>query len=200
MLREKTHSPGRPSRPPPPAASRRCPRPSPERARYHQRRRAPANVNLPPRLNPASYRGPPPGCWRLKTAELSRQLTTPNTQQTRMFWAPANRHLRHRQRCKNRRSEIVRANYNMSARHATRPQRKRSTASRSVPWSSAARKSWTACFPGGIPMLSYSDSYSTKKGHGFRWVVMASDLVGRIGFEPVTSSVSGNSECMSPSN
>jgi hypothetical protein len=34
-------------------------------------------------------------------------------------------------------------------------------------------------------------SYSMTKGHDFRWVVMASDLVGRTGFEPVTSSVSG---------
>jgi hypothetical protein len=40
-------------------------------------------------------------------------------------------------------------------------------------------------------MLSYSVSYSTTKGHDFRWVVMVSDLVGRTGFEPVTSSVSG---------
>jgi hypothetical protein len=40
-------------------------------------------------------------------------------------------------------------------------------------------------------MLSYSVSYSMMKGHDFRWVVMASDLVGRTGFEPVTSSVSG---------
>jgi hypothetical protein len=39
-------------------------------------------------------------------------------------------------------------------------------------------------------MLSYSVSYSMTKGHDFRWVVMASDLVGRTGFEPVTSSVS----------
>jgi hypothetical protein len=46
-------------------------------------------------------------------------------------------------------------------------------------------------FPGGIRMLSYSDSYSMSKGHDFRWVVMPSDLVGRTGFEPVTSSVSG---------
>ena len=61
-------------------------------------------------------------------------------------------------------------------------------------WSSAAQKSWTACFPGGTPMRSYSDSYSVTKGHDSRWVVMASDLVGRTGFEPVTSSVSsGNS-------
>jgi hypothetical protein len=40
-------------------------------------------------------------------------------------------------------------------------------------------------------MRSYSDSYSATKGHDSRWVVMASDLVGRTGFEPVTSSVSG---------
>jgi hypothetical protein len=33
--------------------------------------------------------------------------------------------------------------------------------------------------------------YSRKKGHGFRWVVMALMLVGRTGFEPVTSSASG---------
>jgi hypothetical protein len=43
-------------------------------------------------------------------------------------------------------------------------------------------------------MHSYSDSYSATKGHDSRWVVMASDLVGRTGFEPVTSSVS---ECRS---
>src|SRR5271166_211884 len=72
-----------------------------------------------------------------------------------------------------------------------RPPPKPFTASRSVPWSSAAQKSWTACFPGGTPMRSYSDSYSATKGHDSRWVVMASDLVGRTGFEPVTSSVSG---------
>ena len=68
-------------------------------------------------------------------------------------------------------------------------QPKPSTASRSVPWSLAAQKSWTACSPGGAPMRSYSDSYSATKGHDSRWVVMASDLVGRTGFEPVTSSV-----------
>ena len=72
-------------------------------------------------------------------------------------------------------------------------QPKPSTASRSVPWSLAAQKSWTACSPGGTPMRSYSDSYSATKGHDSRWVVMASDLVGRTGFEPVTSSVSGKS-------
>ena len=40
---------------------------------------------------------------------------------------------------------------------------------------------------------SYSDSYSARKGHDSRWGVMASDLVGRTGFEPVTSSVSEKS-------
>ena len=44
--------------------------------------------------------------------------------------------------------------------------------------------------------LSYSDSYSATKGHDSRWVVMASDLVGRTGFEPVTSSVSGKSRAV----
>jgi len=34
-------------------------------------------------------------------------------------------------------------------------------------------------------------SYSVAKGHDTGSVVMASDLVGRTGFEPVTSSVSG---------
>jgi hypothetical protein len=37
-----------------------------------------------------------------------------------------------------------------------RPQPKPSTASRSVPWSLAAQKSWTACSPGGTPMLKLS--------------------------------------------
>ena len=36
-------------------------------------------------------------------------------------------------------------------------------------------------------------SYSATKGHDSRWIVMASDLVGRTRFELVTSSVSGNS-------
>jgi hypothetical protein len=38
---------------------------------------------------------------------------------------------------------------------------------------------------------SYSFGYSAMKDRDFRWVGMASDLVGRTGFEPVTSSVSG---------
>jgi len=42
-------------------------------------------------------------------------------------------------------------------------------------------------FPGGMAMLGYS----VTKGHDSGSVVMASDLVGRTGFEPVTSSVSG---------
>ena len=45
-------------------------------------------------------------------------------------------------------------------------------------------------------MLSYSAGYSTTKGHDFRYGVMASDLVGRTGFEPVTSSVSGKSRAV----
>ena len=40
-------------------------------------------------------------------------------------------------------------------------------------------------------MLSYSLGYSVTKGHDDRTGVMASYLVGRTGFEPVTSSVSG---------
>ena len=43
----------------------------------------------------------------------------------------------------------------------------------------------------GPRALSYAVGYSTTKGHDFRPVVMASDLVGRTGFEPVTSSESG---------
>ena len=40
-------------------------------------------------------------------------------------------------------------------------------------------------------MLSYSVGCSVAKGHDSGWAVMAFDLVGRTGFEPVTSSVSG---------
>src|SRR5271155_3348413 len=36
------------------------------------------------------------------------------------------------------------------------------------------------------PSHVISVSYSTRKGHDFRWAVMACDLVGRTGFEPVT--------------
>jgi hypothetical protein len=39
-------------------------------------------------------------------------------------------------------------------------------------------------------MLSYSDG----KGHGFPWPRTCIYLVGRTGFEPVTSSVSGKSD------
>ena len=53
--------------------------------------------------------------------------------------------------------------------------------------SRAALRSWTSCSPGGTAMLGYS----VAKGHDSGSVVMASDLVGRTGFEPVTSSVSG---------
>jgi hypothetical protein len=58
---------------------RRCPRPSPDTDSIPPAPTSSGKCQSPPRLNPASYRGPPPGCWRLKTAELSRQLTTPNT-------------------------------------------------------------------------------------------------------------------------
>jgi len=37
-----------------------------------------------------------------------------------------------------------------------RPQRRPSTASRFAPWSSVARKSWTACSLGASPMPGYS--------------------------------------------
>ena len=40
-------------------------------------------------------------------------------------------------------------------------------------------------------VLSYSVGYSDGKGHDARWVVMAGDLVGVTGIEPVASSVSG---------
>ena len=56
---------------------------------------------------------------------------------------------------------------------------------------SAAAETLAAAPAAVGPGLSADASYSVAKGHDSGSVVMASNLVGRTGFEPVTSSVSG---------